>query len=301
MSDVIVEDQYSYDKDAYNQLIASFIGNESTRREVETMQNLCPKALNLVRDDWENVLKNSSIFKNWASNKFVLSESIKVPNQYVCYKIPSQYHVKILLVCEILYGVSRNTQNDDVKKVKRHIDIIQSGPIQELVKAFANLRNHKYFNYASVFLPTCNNMHSECNAQSYRKTKTSFCLFDVKLFDGVRAGKVTPIFIESKKLKNFVGIAVLELTGITCFRENFNTIKLSGACKKLLLTVRNCLRKEEFGAEGILFDVDPEGKTDEEREYESHASYLIPDNIVQPFFNNSYQVSKKVKLMIDDK
>jgi hypothetical protein len=303
MADLIAldveEDEYSYDKTTYDELVAAFLENEATRQEIEAMRELYPEALNLVCRDWDVVLRNSSVFNKWESLAFKLTETIRVPNQFVCYKFPAQHHAKLLLVCEILYGVSRkvNAQANNKNKTKKNFDICRTGPIQLLTKAFAKFRNYNCYNYATVLLPNCNNIHVGCHAQTFRETKTSFSVSNVKLFNGTKAGKVTPIFLESKNLKSFVGVAIVDLTGFTGFKDNFNTIKLSGVCHKLLITMRSCLQNKLDG-EDIIFDIDPQES--DKRKREEEFDVLVPENIVPPsFFASTYQISKKSRFIED--
>jgi hypothetical protein len=322
---VTAEDQYSYDKTTYNQLIRKFVNNEILAAEIAELKKEYPEATDLVREDWEEVLKNNAIFNKWKTEKFTLIKPPPPKNNNPAYtrdNMPAPCCMSFILICGILYEKAADSNANDAaatsskKETKRmRIDLVYTGPIQELVKAFAACREYDCYNYASVFLPSCRNVHDKCFAESRRNTKKSFCIYKVRFYNGEKVKKTTPTYLESRNLKSFVGVVVVDLKGITRFGKAHNIIKLNGDCRKIVMTTQgvlfnNIITGEEdddiFDEKDIpLFSNNKRG-FDETREYETHVSHLLPDSIAaaaaQPLFEAAanYQFAKKHRYAIEE-
>jgi hypothetical protein len=317
---VTEEDQYSYDKTTYNQLVRQFATNEILAAEIDELKKKFPEAINLVREDWEEVLKNNAIFSKWKTEKFKLIKPRpqKINNPaYTRDNIPAPCCMSLILVCGILYekaAANDAAATSSKKEPKRlRIDLVYTGPIQELVKAFAACREYDCYNYASVFLPSCRNVHDKCYAESRRNTKKTFCVYDVRFYNGEKVKKTTPTYLESRNLKSFVGVVVVDLKGITRFGREHNTIKLNGDCRKIVMTTKGCLINKIITGEDDddifdekdipLFSNTNKRGFEETREYETPVSHLLPDSIAAAapslFEAANYQFAKKHRFAIE--
>jgi hypothetical protein len=330
------EELYAYNKDVYDNIVRLFLENDVMKKEIEFMKQKHPNALYLVCENWEEVLKNSAIYKHWNSTRFNLYPYERSKNYQFNY-FPKQYQLKLLVVIgEINFDRSsppqprrkqqQQQQQEPIirEQGKNTFKMKQTGPIEELLKAYCSFRKKKYYNYASVKFPDCGMAHRYCGQQSMIPTKNTFCCSIVRFYNGNKISGMTPAYLEWGNFRNLIGVCVVNLVGITCFNENFETLKLSGEASTLSMSSYFCMTSDFVQEENTddFFDVDyfqmkkpkfvedsaaAEGEQqqygdddDDDDDDGTDVKFLIPENMIQPpDFSTPYKVTKK-KLAIQN-